>query len=330
MQLSCPGKLLVTGGSGFLGSAVANLACMAGWKVRIFDRSRHGQADGVEMFLAEISDQKVLRTACEGVSAVVHAAGLAHVFGQAAADSARFNAANETGTAKVVEAALECGVQHVLLVSSVSVYGSYRSDRCDETVDCHPQGPYAVSKWRGEIAASERMGAGKGSLTILRFATIYGEGDRGNVAKLIGALDQGRFIWPGSGLNQKSLIHKEDAANACLLALESRPVSNETFNVSAPPATLREIVRAICVALDRPLPRLGIPPAVLTAALAIARRIGDPGEIGERLRKLTHNDVYDGSKFERHFNFCPTISLTEGMRREVDFLRASSKPSISS
>lgn len=330
MRLSRSGKLLVTGGSGFLGCAVVNLACTAGWKVRIFDRNPRGQADGVEVFLGAVSDRKLLRAACEGVSTIVHAAGLAHVFGPAAADSARFNAVNETGTANVVEAALQCGVQHVVLVSSVSVYGGYPGERCDETVACHPQGPYAESKWRGEIAASERMAAGKGSLTILRFATIYGEGDRGNVAKLIRAVDQGRFIWPGSGLNQKSLIHKEDAARACLLALENRPVSNEIFNVSAPPATLREIVRAICEPLGCPLPRFRIPSTALKASLAIAKRIGDPGQIGERLWKLTHDDVYDGSKFEGHYNFSPAVSLSEGMRREVNSLRVASELSIGS
>jgi nucleoside-diphosphate-sugar epimerase len=301
---------------------VVNLACDDGWKVRIFDRNPRGRAQGVELCLGELSDGKLLRTACEGISAIVHAAGLAHLFGRAAADSARFNAANETGTAKVAEAALECGVRHVVLASSVSVYGDYPGDRCDETVECHPKGPYAVSKWRGEIAAAQRMGAENGSLTILRFVTIYGEGDRGNVAKLIGALDQGRFIWPGSGLNQKSLIHREDAARACLLALEADLAGNETFNVSAPPATLREIVKTICQALDRPLPKLGIPSAVLSASLAVAKWIGDPGEFGGRLQKLTHDDVYDGSKFEGRFNFCPAISLSEGIRREVACLRA--------
>jgi UDP-glucose 4-epimerase len=256
------------------------------------------------------------------VSAIVHAAGLAHVFGPEAKDPTRFNAVNEAGTANVVDAALESGVPHIVLVSSVSVYGSYSGAKCNETVLCHPRGPYAISKMQGELRAIERAAKGNMSLTILRFATLYGEGDRGNVAKLIDALDRRRFIWPGSGLNQKSLIYKEDAASACLKALEIPVSGTEIFNVTAQPVTMREIVSATCQALDRPIPRLEIPPFLLKTLGAISRAIGDPGELDQRLQKFIHDDVYEGSKFEATFGFQPAISLSEGIRREVDFMKA--------
>jgi nucleoside-diphosphate-sugar epimerase len=292
-----------------------------GWRVRALVRNPQKHVEGVEIIQGDIADSVVLRRACEGVSAVVHAAGLAHVFGPAAKDFARFHAVNAAGTAKLIDAAVEAGVPHIVLVSSVSVYGDYPGTKCDETVPCHPKGSYATSKWQAEIEATERIVAVQASLTILRFATIYGEGDRGNVARLVGALDRSRFIWPGSGLNQKSLIYKQDAARACLAALE-RPVSGvEIFNVTAQPATMREIVFAICYALGCPVPRLGIPTALLKAVGAISLRMGDPGQLGQRLQKFIHDDVYDASKFEAAFGFSPAISLAEGMRREVNSLR---------
>ena len=314
-------KLLVTGASGFLGSRIVCLAREAGWKVRALSRRPQTQVEGLEIFVGDIGDIALMRRASEGMTAIVHAAGLAHVFGPKAKDSARFNAVNEVGTCNVVEAGLESNVPHLVLVSSVSVYGRYPGAKCDELVSCHPQSPYAQSKWRSELRATERMVRGAGSLSILRFATIYGEGDRGNVAKLIGALDRRRFIWPGSGLNQKSLIYKEDAARACLLALERPSSGTEVFNVSAPPATMREIVTAICQALGRPVPRIAIPLSFLKAAGAISRRIGDPGHLDQRLQEFTRDDVYDGAKFEATFDFCPAVSLSEGMRKEVHFLR---------
>jgi nucleoside-diphosphate-sugar epimerase len=319
---SSPKQLLVTGASGFLGSRIVDLALHAGWQVRAFNRSPQAQIKEVETFVGDIGDSALLRKASGGVRAIVHAAGLAHVFGPSAKDSDGFNAVNEVGTGNVVDAALEFGVPHIILISSVAVYGSYRGTQCDETAPCYPQGPYAISKWRGELRAIERIGRGRGSLTILRFATIYGEGDRGNVAKLIGALDQGHFIWPGSGSNQKSLLYREDAARACLRVLES-PVSGiNVFNISARPATMREVVLTICHALGRPIPRFGIPLAVLKAAGSICRKIGDPGQLDQRLHRFIHDDVYDGSKFEATFDFVPAISLPEGIRREVAFLRA--------
>lgn len=168
--------------------------------------------------------------------------------------------------------------------------------------------------------AAERIAKGRGSLDILRFATIYGEGDRGNVAKLIRALDTRRFIWPGSGLNKKSLIYKSDAARACLRAL-IRPKSGvEVFNVSAQPSTMREIVSAICRALDRPAPSFGAPSALVNAVASMSRVLGDPGQLSQRLAKFIRDDVYDVSKFEAAVDFHPEVSLSEGIECEVKFL----------
>lgn len=316
-------RLLVTGASGFLGSEIVQLARTGGWHVRALVRNPQRQVDGAEIFVGDIGNPAVLRRASEGVDAVVHAAGLAHVFGRGAGDTNRFKQVNEVGTGNVMDAAMHAGVSHVVLVSSVSVYGSYPGTKCDESASCRPSGAYAISKRRGELKAIERMAKGRGSLVILRLATIYGEGDRGNVAKLIGVLDRGRFIWPGSGENQKSLIYKRDAARACVRALESSAPGTGIFNVSAQSASMREIVTAICEALGRPVPRLGIPLALLRTAGAIARAIGDPGHLDLRLQKFIHHDVYSGEKFETAFDFSPAISLAEGMRREVAFLRSS-------
>lgn len=322
---SLPKRLLVTGSGGFLGSRIVHLAHEAGWQVRGFDRDLRTEIDGVETVVGDICDTKMLRKACEGVTAIVHAAGLAHVFGPESRNSALFNAVNEEGTRCLVEAALTCGVPHVILVSSVSVYGDYSGAICDETVSCDPKGSYAISKWRGEVRAIERMAKGPGSLTILRFATIYGENDRGNVAKLIGVLDRGHFIWPGSGNNQKSLIYREDAARACLHALDHAIPGVDVFNVSARPVMMREIVGAICRALGRPVPRLRIPLSFLKAVGAICGRVGDPGGLNQRLRKFVHDDVYAVGKFETAFDFRPLYSLSEGMRKEVVSLRPPSR-----
>jgi nucleoside-diphosphate-sugar epimerase len=318
-------QLLVTGASGFFGSSIVDLALHAGWHVRAFSRSQNTQIKDVETFVGDIDDMAALHRVSEGVTAIVHAAGLAHVYGASAKNSDCFNAVNEVGTGNVVDTAVKLGIPHVVLISSVSVYGNYSGSMCDEAAPCCPQSPYAISKWRGELKAAELVAKGRGSLTILRLATIYGEGDRGNVAKLIGTLDRGRFLWPGSGQNQKSLIYKEDAARACLCALERQVPGTEVFNVSAPPVSMREIVAAICQALGRPIPRHAIPPALLKIAGAISVSLGDPGQLGQRLQKFIHDDVYDGSKFESTFDFRAAISLTEGMRREVEFLQAQTR-----
>jgi nucleoside-diphosphate-sugar epimerase len=317
------GKLLVTGASGFFGSEILRLARSSGWELRALVRNSHYQAQQVEIFVGDISDRKTVRNACEGVTAVIHAAGLAHAFGRAAGQTERFKEVNEIGTANVLDAALEAGVSNIVLVSSIKVYGHYFGAVCDETVPCNPRGAYAVSKRQAELKAIERMTKGRGSLSILRFAPLYGEGDRGNVAKLIRALEQGRFIWPGTGENRKSLIYKEDAARACLCALSNPVIGIEVFNVSSRPPTMRELVVAICEALERPEPKMRFPVGMFKLAGAAYGALGDPGNYAETFQKFIHDDVYSAAKFESAFNFHSKICLSEGIRREVNSLRAS-------
>ena len=314
--------MLVTGARGFLGTAVVRAACEAGWQVRTLGRNPRISPQELEDFVGDVNDAALLRKACGGVTAIVHAAGLAHVFGREARNAARFNTVNETGTASVVDAALESGAPAIVLASSVSVYGHYSGTLCDETAACNPRGPYAISKWRSEQVAAERMAKGRGSLTILRFATMYGEGDRGNVARLISAIDRGHFVRLGDGQNRKSLLYVADAARACVCAAELPKSNTRIFNVTSPPVTMEEIVNAICQALGRPVPRHGIPGSLLKVGSQILRRLGDPGQLAQQVEKFLRDDAYDGSRFAATFNFSPETSFTEGVLKQVSFLHA--------
>ncbi|MEK7776125.1 MAG: NAD-dependent epimerase/dehydratase family protein, partial [Planctomycetota bacterium] len=112
----------------------------------------------------------------------------------------------------------------------------------DENTPCNPVGPYALSKYNAELRAIEIAREAGMALTILRLATLYGEGDPGNVGRLMRTLDRGRFLWIGDGSNRKSLLYKGDAARACMAVAERSASGINIYNVSAPACTMREIV----------------------------------------------------------------------------------------
>jgi nucleoside-diphosphate-sugar epimerase len=181
-------------------------------------------------------------------------------------------------------------------------------------------GPYALSK-----AASERRvveaAAGSGMcVTILRLATLYGEGDRGNVQRLLQLIARGRFVWIGTGTNRKSLIHVDDAARACVQPILSGGDAVETFNVSAPPVAMREVVEELGGALGKRLPGWHVP-ATLASGMSSTAALLMPS-IGRSLTKWMSDEVYPAEKFERRFGFATRVSLRDGIARQVAWWRA--------
>lgn len=318
-----PGPLVCTGASGFVGSEVVRQAVARGLAVRGVVRAPSPAVAGATFCLADLADLGALRAAFAGAGVVVHAAALAHVFDRRRENSALFEVVNVVGTANVVQAAVTCGVPHVVLISSVAVYGG--GSDVDEDAPCRPAGAYAVSKWRAEQQALEIAGAAGVSLTTLRLATVYGEGDRGNVERLIHTLDRGRFAWIGDGRNRKSLIHREDAAAALLLAAAGPPVRPAVYNVAGPPCSMREIVDTLCRALGRRAPPRVVPAwvarPIARAALRLTGGRGPVGALGTAVTKWLADDAYSGARFAAAFGFRTRVGLTEGLTREVGWYR---------
>lgn len=295
------GSILLTGADGFVGSAVRDAAGRRGIALHAMSR--------LQMPAFDILRPDTLAPAMEGAGTIVHAAGAAHVFRRTAATDDWMRRTNVEGTRNVAAAARRAGARHIVLVSSVSVYG------IEDDV-------YAESKRQAETAAIEEAGDAV-ALTILRLATVYGEGDRGNVLRLVRAIDHGPFVRIAPGANRKTLIHRDDVGDAILAAAVSS--INGIFNVAAPSVTMREVVATIAHALGSPPPRLYINAraAMLGArALSVLTLHHRRAVALERtIAKWCSDEVHDGSDFCQRFGFAPAVDLAQGIAREVDWYR---------
>jgi len=319
-----PLKVLVTGANGFLGSEIVNRLLTAGHSVRATGQEPSCSRSDVEYIQADITQTDQLSAVASGIAAVIHTAGLAHVFHRSANLAERFFQINELGAENVARAAASAGAGHFVLISSVSVYGPSTQGLCSEGNSCHPEGPYALSKLNAEqrlVALAKETGM---TVTILRLATLYGEGDPGNVGRLMRSLDRGRFLWIGDGRNRRSLLYRGDALRACLAVLNKRPVSGvATYNVSAPPCTMREIVGRLSTKLGKkPLP-IRVPAAVAVQASRLASHLPVPGfsRLPATIDKWLAEDIYDTRRIEQEIGFYPEVTLDEGLRREVRWYR---------
>ena len=319
-------RILLTGASGFLGRAIVKHARELDVELRCTGRSPHAPANVTNYVSADLTKEDEATAAVKDCDVLIHSAGLAHQFGSKGNAASEFQRVNVVGTQNTVRAAVAAGVRHIVLVSSVSVYGQTNAELVSESTPCQPEGPYASSKFYAEVAASQLTEPAGIPLTILRMATIYGEGDPGNVARLMDAIDRRRFVWIGSGKNLKSLVHVDDAATACCqAAMNPAPEMSRAYNISAEPCRMREVVSCISAALEKSVLPVRIPAAVPIKVAGLASRVTTAGSLPHRLqrtlKKWIANDAYDGAKFCKDFNFSPSVALEEGIAREAKWFQ---------
>jgi UDP-glucose 4-epimerase len=331
-------KILVTGATGFLGGAIVDELLRN--KFEVFTTGKSPQAaDLPNYFQADLTDSESLYALEKigQIDAIIHSAGLAHQFGKTAGED--FRKVNVEGTRNIAKLAAKLKAERFILISSVAVYGEAAAAKrasqpgFEEDRQCQPRGFYAESKLEAEKVAAEICGENSIYLTILRPSTIIGENDRGNVARLIKAVDRRRFVWVGGGKNAKSLVYKTDVARACMLFLEDSDAAaiaaakdNKTsiYNVTAAPVSMREIVEEIEKALDRRVLPVRIPAAPLQKSLHFigkATGIKKLRKIAETLDKWLADDIFSGEKISREIGFQTTVSPSEGIRREVRHYR---------
>lgn len=316
-------RLLVTGASGFLGTAIVAKAVEAGHVVRGLSRRKPSTAS-IEWSVADICEPSQLAPAMRGVDCVIHTAGAAHIFWPTPSDAARMHAINAEGARNVARAAAEAGVRRMVAVSSIKVYGSAHSGPRDEQVACHPDSAYGRTKHQGELWSLEEGERTGMEVVALRMTALYGPGDAGNMSRMIRMVDRGRWIWIGAGKNRKSFTHVSDAADACLLSALTPGLAGP-FNVAVEHRSVREMVAGICQALGVRMPALRVPRGL---ALGGARAVAalsfiNPklGALVTQIENLTADDLYPGSSFAGATGFAGQVPFQTGISQEVGWYR---------
>lgn len=314
-----PGRLrvLVTGGTGFLGRRITPQLLQRGHDVTVLARSqgRYGGwlPSGASFAAADVCDPDSLVGALRGIDAVCHAAGIPRGASSDPYREAAMREVNAVGTRNVCRAAAWAGVRRVVIVSSIAVYGPDGNKLLNEEDDCRPRDSYAASKLQAErfaAAASAEYGL---AVTVLRLGPLYGPGHAGNVRRLLAAMARRRFYPIGRGLNRKSLLHVEDAARACRLAVESEGHARQRFsiyNVAGPALEVREIVALAAEALGRGGYRGRFP------ALPF-RLLSRAGLCPRPIERWLADEAIDSSRFIREFGWRPEIDAAGGFRMEA-------------
>ena len=233
--------VLVTGGSGYFGTTLVDLALARGDRVRVFDLNPPSSPDGeVDYVEGDVRDRASLRAACDGVDVVLH--NVAQV--PLARDRELFWSVNVVGTANLLLAARDAGVAKVVHTSTSAIYGIPESNPVAEDTPPRPLEAYGRAKLAAEWACRDAIESGL-DVTIVRPRTILGHGRLGIMAILFEFVAEGAPVFVmGAGDNRYQFVHADDLADACLRASDrSGPAE---YNVGATEfATMRATLQAL-------------------------------------------------------------------------------------
>jgi len=310
--------ILLTGATGFVGGHVATSLAAAGYRMRLSVRSFAAelpvallQQNNVEIIeTGDLANTEGLEALCEGVDAVVHTAGLAHI-AQGDATANAYSRANDQVTKNLVDAATQNNVERFIHISSVAaVVPNTHKGVVDEETDLKPKTAFSVSK---RAAESHVMSlTKKGILAVsLRPPLIVGYDAPGNWA-LLQRLAYTALPLPFSSIkNQRSYLTLDSLVRAiehlCTIPLEPSRSGNYLLAEDSH-LSLAQLIEALRNGMGISARLIPFPAAFLGA---LAKALGRSQQAGGLLGSL----VVDNMAFCRAFDWKPTANLIAVVRQ---------------
>ena len=236
-------RFLITGGAGFIGSALSNQLVSMGHQVRVLDDLSAGEQSRLDSRVAftrgDIRDIPKLWTLLRGVDCVYHLAARVYVQ-ESILYPVEYNDVNVGGTVSLMTAARDAGVKRVILASSGAVYGEQAEQPARETAMVRPQTPYAVSKMAAEGYVQALGALNAIETVILRIFNAYGPGQAippSNppvIPKLLKqALTGGSLVIYGQGTQTRDFIYISDVVQAMIAAATATGINGSIINVGS-------------------------------------------------------------------------------------------------
>ncbi len=259
--------VLVTGATGFVGTALCTALPQYGFRVRRAVRaSIHPGTDAV--VVGHIDATTDWSAALAGVDGIVHLAARTHdVLDPTPQRLDDYRRLNVAGTRRLAEEAARAGVRRFVFMSSVKVNGEATQGRPFRESDVpQPRDAYGITKLEAEQVLQELSRAGAMEIVVLRPPLVYGAGVKGNFLRLMGLLARGVPLPFASIRNRRSLIYVGNLIDAIVTALRSPQAAGGTYLVSDGEAlSTPDLLRRLGRALGRDARLLPCPPALLRA-----------------------------------------------------------------
>lgn len=293
-------RVLVTGGSGFIGSHVVDQLRVRGITVRVFDLARPRYREDLEYQQGSILDMETLRIAMNGVDAVFHLAAVADVK-DVLEDPSYAEQINVRGTINVLEAMRRTGVKRLVYGSTSWVYSGVKDEEVfEDTPIAPPDHFYTATKLAGEYYCQTYSTLYELETTVLRYGIPYGPRARpGAVVPIFveKALNHEPIVISGDGSQFRQFVYVEDLAEGNVLALKSI-AKNRLYNLDGvEKITIRRIAESVR--------------DILGQQVEIQYGEPRPGDFAGR--------TISSERARLELDWVPRVSFDDGVRRYIDW-----------
>lgn len=299
-------RVIVTGGSGFIGSHVLDALAKEGHEPVVFDlvATRHQPPGTYRTITGDVTDRETTRRAVRRCDAVIHLAAIADV-NDVVANPARASRVNVLGTEMVLEAARREDVSRVVYGSTIWVYGGATGDEvAEDTPLAAPTHLYTATKLAGELYTLAHNAMYGADHTVLRLGIPYGPRSRpaAVVPSFVRSAQRGQALRiAGDGRQSRQFVYAEDLAAGIVAGL-APSAAGRTYNLVGEEETnVREIADAV---------------RGLVALVPIVHGPERPADV--------HLARVSGARAAAELGWRPTVSFGQGLRRYIDWLAVTS------
>jgi dihydroflavonol-4-reductase len=327
-------RLLVTGGTGFIGSHLAAEGRRRGAEVVAFgltDRPEEKASAellaglGAEILPGSITDAKLCRDAMRGVTHVFH---LAVAMREGGKSDEFFESINLDGTRHLLEAASIQRVERFVYCSTIGIYGHRAPGITREDSPLAPGNIYERTKVSAERLVREFAEKCDLPAVVLRPADVYGPRDQ-RLLKMFKGVSRGRFPLFGSGEGRRHMVYVDDVVSAFFKACERDAALGQGLIIAGPQScTLRELLDEVARATGSRRYGFRLPLAPMLGVAAVVEDVSavlkvDPPIYRRRMDFFHSDSEFDTSRARRVLDWEPKIDLREGIQRTLDDYRRS-------
>lgn len=321
-------NVLVTGGTGFTGSALVMRLLEIGHKVRSLDyqegiRCEELRNAGAEIIIGSIEDRDNVEKSMKDTKFVFHVAA---AFRELDVPDKHYLDVNVGGTRNVMEMAEKHGVEKVVYCSTQGVHGHISNPPGDENSQIKPEDYYQQTKYEGELVVKEYINKGMKAV-IIRPTAIYGPFDPERFFMIFKKVKNGSFPMFGAGKTFYHPVYIDNLVDAFILTMDTEKGNGETYIIADDEyLSIKELVEKVGEAMDIEAKIKHYPLVPLIIAGHICEKLCKPFKITppifpRRVDWYRQIRAFKIDKARNELGYYPKVGIDEGLRKTAEWYK---------